>query len=228
MRYADGKLGAPHVILKGIAKSVHHNGGGLTFGPGGMLYVSTGDAENPANAQNKHSLSGKILRITPTGKVPGNNPFGNHTWTYGHRNPEHLKFGPKGVLWASEFGDKRKDELNRIVRGANYGWPEVEGKDGPGGYHDPLAQWDTDQCSPSGIAILGGRAWLGALQGECVYSVRLSGRHRGRKQRYFTGKYGRIRDIAAAPDGSLWVSTSNRDGRANPGPHDDRIFRVAI
>jgi glucose/arabinose dehydrogenase len=228
MRYVGGGLGSPHVILKGIPKSLHHNGGGLAFGPGGKLFVSTGDAENPDAAQNKRSLSGKILRIGPRGGVPHDNPFGNRTWTFGHRNPEQIAFAPDGKLWSSEFGDKKKDELNRIVRGANYGWPHVEGKDGPGGYHDPLATWDTDRCSPSGIAILAGRAWLGALQGDCIYSVRLSGPHKGHKERFFAGRFGRIRAVGAAPDGSLWIGTSNRDGRATPGAHDDRIFRVRL
>ena len=228
MRYADGRLGPPRVVLRGIPKALHHNGGGLAFGPDGHLFVSTGDAEDAAAAQDRRSLAGKILRITPRGRVPRGNPFGNHTWSYGHRNPEQITFSPGGQLWSSEFGEKDKDELNRIVRGGNYGWPRVEGKDGRGGYRDPLAQWDTDVCSPSGIAVLAGRAWLGALRGQCVYSVRLSGPHRGRTARFFTGDYGRIRSVAAAPDGALWITTSNRDGRAVPGPRDDRILRVRV
>ena len=228
MKYVNGRLGDPKVVLRGIPKATHHNGGGLAFSPSGHLFVATGDAENSSAAQNKKSLAGKVLRMTPRGDVPSGNPFGNYTWSYGHRNPEQITFDPRGRLWSSEFGEKDKDELNRIVRGGNYGWPYVEGKDGSGGYRDPLAQWDTDQCSPSGIAILGGRAWLGALQGECVYSVRISGPNRGRKARYFTGDHGRIRSVAAAPDNTLWITTSNRDGRTTPGPNDDKILRVRL
>lgn len=228
MRFTDGRLGRPQVVLAGIPMAAHHNGGGLAFGDGGLLFVSTGDALDSGAAQSRRSKAGKVLRMTPDGKVPRGNPFGNYTWSYGHRNPEQITFDPSGNLWSSEFGEKDKDELNRIVKGGNYGWPRVEGKDGRGGYRDPLAQWDTDECSPSGVAVLGGRAWLGALRGECVYSVRLSGPNKGAKRRYLTGNYGRIRSVAASPGGTLWVTTSNRDGRTTPRPGDDKILRLSI
>ncbi len=225
MRYRRGRLGAPQVVLDGIATSVHHNGGGLAFGPDGHLFVSTGDAEDRDDAQDRASLNGKVLRVTDVGRVPRDNPFGTAVWSLGHRNVEGLAFDEQGRLWASEFGDQARDELNRIDRGANYGWPEVEGADGPGGYRDPLATWPTDACSPSGIAVRHGRAWLGALQGECVYSVVLDGPDRGRVRRHLEG-HGRVRAVAAAPDDSLWVGTSNRDGRATPAAGDDRLLRV--
>jgi len=222
-RSLDG-LGEPEVILEGIHTSLHHNGGGLRFGTDGLLFVSTGDAEDPAAAQDTGSLNGKILRITDTGGVPPGNPFGNEVWTYGHRNVEGLALDARGQLWASEFGDKAYDEVNRIVKGGDYGWPDVEGSDGPGGYRDPIAQWPTSACSPSGIAITRGRAWLGALQGECVWSVDLAS---GTTRRHLDG-HGRLRLVATAPDGSLWVGTSHRDGRASSSAGDDRIFRVTL
>lgn len=217
-------IGAPDVILDGIRTSLHHNGGGLRFSPDGLLFVSTGDAENPSDAQDTGSLNGKILRITDTGHVPTENPFGNAVWSYGHRNVEGMAFDDQGRLWASEFGDHKYDELNQIVRGGNYGWPNVEGSDGRGGYRDPIAQWPTSDASPSGIAITRGRAWLGALQGECIWSVDLAS---GKTQRYLDG-HGRLRMVAVARDGSLWVGTSHRDGRATPGAGDDRIYRVTL
>ena len=137
-------------------------------------------------------------------------------------------FDDTGRLWISEFGDKGADELNLIRPGKNYGWPDVEGSDGKGGYADPLAEWPVDQCSPSGIAIAAGRAWLGALQGECVWSVVLDGADAGKTAQHFAGEYGRIRSVALAPDGSLWVTTSNRDGRTDPRAGDDRILRVTL
>jgi glucose/arabinose dehydrogenase len=224
----DGRLGAPEPILTGIATSTHHNGGGIVFGPDGLLYAATGDAEDPASAPDTGSVNGKVLRMTDTGEVPAGNPYGNLVWSSGHRNVEGVTFDERGRLWASEFGDKGADELNLIQAGQDYGWPDVEGSDGKGGYADPLAEWPVDQCSPSGIAVTAGRAWLGALQGECVWSVVLDGPHAGRTERHLDGRYGRIRSVALAPDGSLWVTTSNRDGRTDPRPGDDRILRVTL
>jgi glucose/arabinose dehydrogenase len=229
VRFADGRLGDRQLVLAGIPMNVHHNGGGLVFGPDGLLYVSTGDGEDSSRAQDKRSLGGKVLRLTPTGAAAPGNPFGNRVWSMGHRNVEGITFDARGNLWASEFGEKETDELNRIVAGANYGWPRVEGSDGPGGYRDPFAEWTpTSTCSPAGVAVARGRAWLGALRGQCLYSVRLTGDHAGRKRRHFAGRFGRIRTVKAAPDGSLWITTSNRDGRGSPGSTDDRVIRIAL
>lgn len=229
MRFADGALGRSEVILAGIPMNVHHNGGGLIFGPDGLLYASTGDGEDSSRAQSRTSLGGKILRLTPEGRAAAGNPFGNRTWSMGHRNVEGITFDARGTLWASEFGEKRADELNRIVRGGNYGWPRVEGSDGKGGYRNPFAQWSpTSICSPAGVAVANGKAWLGALRGRCVFSVKLTGPDAGAKRRHFAGRFGRIRQVAKAPDGSLWITTSNRDGRAAPGPGDDKVIRVVL
>lgn len=228
MRFADGSLGRPRVVLAGIPTNTHHNGGRLVFHRG-LLYASTGDAENGSLAQNRGSLAGKILRLTPDGRVPQGNPFGNYTWSYGHRNIEGIAFDDRGNLWASEFGDDRRDELNRIVRGGNYGWPHVEGGDGRGGYRDPLTTWSPENCSPSGIAIAGGRAFIGGLRGHALWAVRLHGPQAGRRVRYFHERFGRIRTVQKAPDGRLWITTSNHDGRpSTPHPNDDRIIRLAL
>lgn len=227
MSLDDARLGRASPVLTGIPTSTHHNGGGLAFGPDGLLYVSTGDAEESSRAQDTDDLGGKVLRIRPDGTAPPGNPFGNEVWTYGHRNVEGIRFDGAGRLWASEFGDAEADELNLIERGGNYGWPEVEGMDG-GEFTDPLHTWPPAECSPSGIAIEGSTAYLGALRGERLIAVPLDGASAGKPTEWFTGDYGRIRSVAAAPDGSLWIGTSNTDGRADPGPRDDRLLRVVL
>lgn len=228
MRYVDGRLRKQNVVLAGIPMSSTHNGGRLRFGPDGLLYVTTGDAGVPNDAQQTGSLAGKILRITPDGGVPAGNPFGNRVWSLGHRNVQGLDFDGRGRLWAAEFGQNTRDELNRIVAGGNYGWPIVEGGDGDGPFRDPIAVWPTDACSPSGVAVARGRAWLGGLRGQALWSVRLNGPNKGKKVRHLHQRFGRIRTVEKAPDGSLWITTSNRDGRGSRGPGDDKIVRITL
>ena len=221
MRYVDGRLGAQQTILSGIPRGTIHNGGRLRFGAGGQLFVSTGDTGDTSLAQDLGSLGGKILRITPDGDVPAGNPFaGSPVWTLGHRNVQGLAFDGRGRLWATELGQSTRDELNRVVKGHNYGWPRVEGGDGPNGAsHDPFVTWSpTGTCSPSGLAVAGGFAWVGALAGSSLYRVDLTGAGRRRIRRFFDGTFGRIRTVEPAPDGSLWITTSNGSG--------DRVIRV--
>jgi glucose/arabinose dehydrogenase len=221
MRYVDGRLGGQQTILTGIPRGSIHNGGRLRFGPSGHLYVATGEVGDTSLSQDLRSLGGKILRITPDGDVPAGNPFrGSPVWTYGHRNVQGLSFDNRGALWATELGQSTRDELNRIVRGHNYGWPRVEGGDGAGGgVHDPLATWSpTSTCSPSGLAVVGGHAWVGALAGESLYRVDLRGGRRGRVRRFFHDDFGRIRTVERAPDRTLWITTSNGSG--------DRVIRI--
>ncbi|MBC7630605.1 PQQ-dependent sugar dehydrogenase [Aeromicrobium sp.] len=228
MRLSDNGLGKPVAILPGIPTSLHHHGGRLLFDAQGRLYVSTGDAEQSELAQDKGSFAGKIMRITQDGAAATGNPFDNRTWSYGHRNIEGLAFDARGRLWATEFGDKKSDELNLIAAGGNYGWPNVEGRSGAAGYLDPKAVWQTDECSPSGLAITRSTAFVGALQGECVFAVPLKAERAGTPKAYFAGDEGRIRSVTTAPDGALWVTTSNTDGRRAPGKDDDRILRVTL
>lgn len=226
MRFRRNRLGPRRLVLGGIPKASTHNGGRLMFGTGGMLFASTGDANNTRLAQDRNSLAGKILRMTPTGKVPRGNPFGNYTWSYGHRNVQGLVVDDRGRFWATELGENRLDELNRIVKGGNYGWPITEG---PGrGFRNPFVTWSTAECSPSGVATAKGWAYVGALRGRSLWAVKLNGRRRRRKVRLLNGRVGRIRTVERAPDGSLWITTSNRDGRGTPGPNDDRVIRVRL
>jgi glucose/arabinose dehydrogenase len=230
--------GEPEPILTGIPVNTYHDGGRIRFGPDGMLYVTTGDAGDTANSQDRSSLGGKILRISPDGSVPPGNPFPNNlVYSYGHRNVEGLAWDAEGQLFASEFGQNMWDEANRIVAGENYGWPEVEGEGGEDrGYTDPITVWPTSEASPSGAEIMvdgaipqwEGDMFVAALRGQRLWRLELNGRGDVvAREKLLDGEAGRIRDVAQAPDGSLWVSTSNRDGRGTPGTFDDRILRLA-
>ncbi|NBP86622.1 MAG: hypothetical protein EBU54_16140 [Mycobacteriaceae bacterium] len=160
--------------------------------------------------------------------IPFNNPApGSPVYSLGHRNVQGLAFDRQGRLWASEFGQSDVDELNLITAGANYGWPECEGACGRNGYVDPIVQWrPTSIASPSGIAIVGEYAYVASLRGRTVWQTPLDGS--GEAVRLELGDLGRLRTIDAAPDGSLWLSTSNTDGRGDPRDGDDRILRLAV
>ncbi|MEO5662242.1 MAG: PQQ-dependent sugar dehydrogenase, partial [Nocardioides sp.] len=224
----DGdELGDPTPILTGIPKGVIHDGGRLAFGPDGFLYVSTGETGDPGLAQDRNSLAGKILRITPDGDpAPGNPDASSPIFSFGHRNVQGLAFDETGQLWASEFGDQSFDELNRVTAGENYGWPEVEGRGGAPEYVDPLQTWSTEDASPSGLAFANDSLWMAALRGETLWQIPLDGDSTGTPVDLFTGDYGRIRTVVTTPDGDLWVATSNRDGRGSPADEDDRILLV--
>ncbi|WP_261818622.1 sorbosone dehydrogenase family protein [Nocardioides sp. OK12] len=222
------RLGETEPVLTGIPNGFIHDGGRLLFGPDGHLYVSTGDAGEPSRAPDPDSLGGKILRITTDGEpAPGNPRPDSPVFSSGHRNVQGLAFvGDR--LWASEFGDSTADELNRIDGGEDHGWPAVEGVGGQDAYVDPQVTWPTGEASPSGLALAGGHLWLGALQGERLWRVEVDdqGRRAGESTAYLVGEHGRLRTVAEAPDGSLWVTTSNRDGRGSPGAEDDKILRI--
>jgi len=229
----------PEPILTGIPVNTYHDGGRIKFGPDDMLYVTTGDAGDTANSQDRNSLGGKILRISPDGSVPEDNPFPDSpVYSYGHRNVEGLAWDAEGRLFASEFGQNTWDEANRIVAGENYGWPEVEGEGGEDqGYIDPITVWPTSEASPSGAEIMvdgsipqwEGDLLVAALRGERLWRLELN--DRGEvvdREKLLDGEAGRIRDVAQAPDGSLWVSTSNLDSYGSPvSEQDDRILRLA-
>lgn len=226
---SGGKIGTPTAVLTGIPTSTHHHGGRLLFDADGMLLVSTGDAEQSSLAQDRDSLAGKILRIRPDGRAAPGNPYDNRTWSYGHRNVEGLAFDADGRLWATEFGEKAADELNLISKGKNYGWPTVEGTSSDDDFVNPKATWEpTSTCSPAGIAITRSTAFIGALQGQCLFAVPLDGTKAGTPKAHFAEEYGRIRNAVVAPDGSLWMTTSNTDGRIDPGKNDDKILRVRL
>lgn len=227
----DGStLGEPSVILEGIPHAAIHDGGRIVFGPDGNLYVGTGDAGDADLAQDPASLAGKILRISPDGSVPADNPVpGSAVYSLGHRNVQGLAFDPEGRLWASEFGSGDVDELNLIVPGGNYGWPIHEGAAGDPRFIDPAAAWSpTSIASPSGMAILAGQAWVATLRGASLWQVPLDGATASEPIPHLAGTLGRLRDVVVAPDGQLWLVTNNTDGRGTPTPEDDRIVALQV
>ena len=229
-RPAGAQLGAPDTVFKGIPKGLIHNGGRIAFGPDGMLYAGTGESGERGLAQDRASLGGKILRMTPDGEPAPGNPFGNSAvYSWGHRNVQGLAWDGEQRLFAAEFGQNTWDELNAIKPGDDYGWPNAEGKSADPRYHDPLAQWHTDAASPSGIAYAGGSLWMAGLRGQRLWRVPLNGTEASAPpQAFLKGAYGRLRTVVAADGNRLWLTTSNTDGRGKPSKTDDRILELEI
>ncbi len=220
------ELGDSDVLVSGIPRDRTHNGGRLAIGPDGMLYASTGDAQRTELAQQRDSLAGKILRMTPEGSVPEDNPFDSLVWSYGHRNPQGLAFDPDGRLWASEFGQNTWDELNLIERGGNYGWPVVEGIADREGYIDPVQQWSPSDASPSGLGIVGRTLFMASLRGQTLWLIDVDDPESSSAQ--LVGELGRLRDAVASPDGRLLVATSNTDQNGSPREGDDRVVAIEL
>jgi glucose/arabinose dehydrogenase len=232
-RIARWKIGErPHPIVTAIPISGIHNGGRIAFGPDGFLYAGTGDASHRGNSQDLKSLGGKILRMTTEGKPAPGNPFGDSlVWSYGHRNVQGFAWDSGGHMWATEFGQNDWDEINRIEPGHNYGWPEVEGAAHDSRFVDPVVAWHPDEASCSGATISQDRLIVACLRGRRLWVMPLDGKAgklAGPPVAALLDQYGRLRHAALAPDGSIWVLTSNRDGRGQPIGSDDRILRVSL
>jgi glucose/arabinose dehydrogenase len=227
MRFDGSAVTEQSPILTGIPAGSIHDGGRIAFGPDGKLYVATGESGNRALAQDRSSLGGKILRINPDGSIPSDNPDpASPVWSFGHRNIQGLAWDSAGRLWATEYGANQLDELNLIQPGGNYGWPMAEGRADTPGLIDPQVQWPVGAASPSGLAYFGGSLWVACLRGQRLFQVPVGGDGSlGGAVPLFVGQYGRLRTVVAAPNGTLWFTTSNRDGRGSPRDGDDRILQ---
>ncbi|MGK3647946.1 PQQ-dependent sugar dehydrogenase [Pseudarthrobacter enclensis] len=220
-------LGQARTLLDRIPAAGNHDGGRIAFGPDGNLYVATGDAGERDSAQDRGSLAGKILRMSPDGAAPAGNPFpGSLVYSYGHRNPQGLAWAEDGTMFATEFGQNTWDELNIIKPGANYGWPTVEGIADRDGFEDPVQQWQPSAASPSGMVQSGGTLFIANLRGQVLRSVPVA--DPSTSTEHFSRGYGRLRDVTVAPDGRLWFLTNNTDGRGSPRQGDDRILAVPL
>jgi len=232
----------PTVLVDRIPASIYHDGCRLKFGPDGKLYATTGDAAgNRAEgnaAQSTASLAGKVLRIEPDGSVPRDNPFpGSYVWSYGHRNSQGLAFEPgTGRLFATEHGTggTGNNELNLIERGKNYGWPVAIGVSSDPRFVSPI---HVGEDAPAGATFVSGDRYpvlRGSLLVATLSAERLlrftigAGDGRGDVVRdvLIDGTFGRLRDVVQGPDGILYIATSNRDGRGEPGADDDRVIRL--
>ncbi len=245
-REAEGALHERKVIIENIPAAQYHAGCRLRFGPDGKLYITTGDATERALAQRLDSLAGKTLRLNDDGTVPPDNPFVGQQgarpeiWSYGHRNSQGLDWQPgTDLMFQTEHGPSGfdgpggGDEVNIVERGKNYGWPIIHHTQTRAGLESPLLEYTPAVAPASGTFYRGsgfpqfrGNFFFGGLRGEVLIRVRLEGRRVVGQERLLEKQYGRIRDVAEGPEGALYFSTSNRDGRGSPARDDDRIMRL--
>jgi glucose/arabinose dehydrogenase len=224
----DNKIVESKVIIDKIPAADRNDGGRIKFGPDDKLYIATGDARQPELAQDAGSLAGKILRLNPDGSIPKDNPFeGSPVYSYGHRNIQGLAWHPMtGELYASEHGVEGNDEINLIKPGTNYGWP-IEDCDAEK-FEKPIVCFNP-AIAPAGMTFAASDS-LG-YQNDVLLAtlkaqhIRLIDLESDIENNILTG-FGRIRDVIEASDGSLYVTTSNKDGRAVPEQDDDKILRI--
>ena len=214
-------------MITGIPKAANHDGGRIAFGPDGMLYVTAGDASNRSNAQDLASLGGKILRLTPDGGVPADNPFpGSPVWSYGHRNPQGIGWDSRTARCGRASSARTPGTSSTSSRPApNYGWPNVEGIGGDPKYTDPVYQWPTDEASPSGLAIVGRHHLHGRrCGGERLWTIWPTAGHAPVTVKAVLRRRLRAGCATSWSHGDdLWMLTNNTDGRGTPRDGDDKL-----
>ncbi|MGD9630191.1 MAG: PQQ-dependent sugar dehydrogenase [Pyrinomonadaceae bacterium] len=246
-RYSGGKLIEPKIIIENIPGAPNHAGTRARFGPDGKLYITTGDSTDWDLAQDNSSLAGKTLRLNDDGSVPKDNPFVGkegyrpEIWTTGHRNAQGLAWQPgSGLMFQTEHGPSGfegrgggADEVNIVEAGKNYGWPTIWGTRTQAGMEPPLLEY-TPACAPASGAFYNGdklpqfkgNFFVGCLRGARIIRIVLDGRKVVRQEDLLKGNLGRIREVGEGPDGFIYFSTSNRDGRGSAAAEDDRIMRL--
>ena len=228
-KFENDQLINDKVIVDSIPGAANHNGGRIKFGPDNFLYITTGDAQEPSQAQDINSLAGKILRVTDEGKTASGNPFDNLVYSYGHRNPQGLAWDKDGRLWATEHGrsgiQSGLDEINLVEPGKNYGWPEIQGDEKRQGMETPQLNSGSDTWAPAGAVFVGDSLFFSGLRGQALYEAVIAGDDISFKE-HFKGEFGRIRNVVLGSDGYLYITTSNRDGRGTVKTGDDKIIKI--
>ncbi len=227
----DNNLSDRTTIIDDIPGAGSHDGGRIAFGPDDLLYVTIGDATDEDAAQDPISLNGTILRVHDDGSALLENPFASLVYSYGHRNPQGITWDNLGRLWATEHGRSGSasglDELNIITPGGNYGWPVIEGDEIADRMISPVLHSGPDVTwAPAGIAYQGGNLYFAGLRGQSLYQLPLDNTTSDSLRAHFFGEYGRLRDVRVGPDGFLYVTTSNQDGRGQVQVGDDKILRI--
>lgn len=237
MTFENNTLSDEVIIVDSIPGASNHNGGRIKFGPASargepdnLLYITTGDAQNPSHAQDINSLAGKILRVNDDGSPAFANPFNNLVYSYGHRNPQGLAWDSQGNLWATEHGrsgiQSGLDEINLIEPGNNYGWPVIEGDKTTQDMVTPVANSGNTTWAPADAIFVGNSLFFTGLRGTALYEAIIENEKVKEIKEHFKGEYGRLREVALGPDGLLYVTTSNRDGRGTPKEGDDKVIRI--
>ncbi|MBI2029865.1 PQQ-dependent sugar dehydrogenase [Candidatus Gottesmanbacteria bacterium] len=233
MSYENNTLSNEVVLIDAIPGASNHNGGRIKFGPAStrgepdnLLYITTGDAQEPSQSQNINSLAGKILRVNDDGTVAFGNPFNNLVYSYGHRNPQGLAWDSQGNLWATEHGQSGLDEINLIESGNNYGWPDIEGNKTAPDMVTPVVNSGNTTWAPADAVFVGSSLFFTGLRGTTLYEAVIENRQVVEIKEHFNGQFGRLREIVLGPDNLLYVTTSNKDGRGMPKEGDDKIIRI--
>ena len=235
-----GKITEDKILLDGIPGGPFHDGGRIQFGPDGKLYVTTGEAGNPDLSQDMNSLGGKILRINSDGTIPEDNPWDDSPiYSIGHRNPQGIDWDRYGNLVATEHGPSgwrgsAHDEINLIVAGKNYGWPDIIGSETKDGLEVPVLHSGDDTWAPSGsefydgdkIPQWDGKYFVATLKGNHLHMIEFENNQVISHEKLFQDDFGRLRDVATGPDGFMYILTSNQDGRGIPDSDDDKILRI--
>jgi glucose/arabinose dehydrogenase len=236
LREQNNRAVIDSVLIDKIPGGLIHNGGRIKIGPDRHLYITTGDAGVSRQAQDRSSLAGKILRIGLDGSIPTDNPFpGSPVYSYGHRNPQGLAWNPAdGALYSSEHGSTGHDEINLIQPGINYGWPVIQGDEQARGMRSPVIHSGDDTWAPAGMTFASAGPWAGQLlaanlRGEQVLKIAFAPGNpetASDVSAFFRDRYGRLRNAVSAPDGTIYLLTSNLDGRGIARAGDDKIIRL--